>query len=594
MLSVPFQTQRQPLRISIDASPSRTCLQLASSDGASGSSSPTNPSLTNSGVTPSSGNSDWFICHVLCMYDFESPDPDHLSFDKDEVLTVIKQEESGWWAAMRPQGDCIGWIPSSFVEPLTEQMINELQSAQDRGKVVEYQEETPRRYEGIGELDDPPRSATHNPWVPIVEDFKVPSLQLVTPTDLVSQKDSQDDRMGKHTCDSFFSLFDEERSPLSAGYGFVRVPTSPIPRVPQPPTPQSPAFHTAQKLSFLLNPHPHPQTLQPIEFVPPERTGTAASRHPRPRGVVVDDQASLLRLSTLLEADQTVTLDLVDSPDIKESLLALNRTLATQNQGPGICRDNGNSLHPKGLPASPRPAARCDSDAKPVASENDLIAWDPDDVAEQFCVLMHDLYAVIRPRECLDWVKARTGTNIAYLRRFFDVHDQITMWVQRSILSYDNLARRTEAFDFWIRVVETCRSLHNFDTSSAIISGLSSAALSLLRSTRVRCTHKQNFDVLYRTYDAANNLTNLMVAMTTAEGPSVPSIRVYLESIREIDQECADDLPPNLDYKATVGLPTRRRRICDAVSTMLRHQSSFYDFGITKSTRRFIDEQLAH
>lgn len=107
------------------------------------------------------------------MYDFESPDPDHLSFDKDEVLSVVKQEESGWWAAMRPQGDCIGWIPSSFVEPLTEQMLDKLQSAQDEGKVWAFQEVTHQPHEVIRELEDPPSSASHNPWVPVVEEFKV-------------------------------------------------------------------------------------------------------------------------------------------------------------------------------------------------------------------------------------------------------------------------------------------------------------------------------------------------------------------------------------------------------------------------------------
>lgn len=76
--------------------------------------------LTTSGVTPSTGNPEWFICNVICMFDFESDDPHHLSFSRNEILTVVKMEESGWWAAMRPRGDRLGWIPSSFVERLTE------------------------------------------------------------------------------------------------------------------------------------------------------------------------------------------------------------------------------------------------------------------------------------------------------------------------------------------------------------------------------------------------------------------------------------------------------------------------------------------
>ncbi|KAF9245679.1 ras guanine nucleotide exchange factor domain-containing protein, partial [Melanogaster broomeanus] len=228
---------------------------------------------------------------------------------------------------------------------------------------------------------------------------------------------------------------------------------------------------------------------------------------------------------------------------------------------------------------------------KPAISGNDLFAWDPDDVAEQFCVLMHDLYAGIGLQECHNWVKTRTGTDrdVTSLGRFFDVHDRVTLWVQKSTLSYDNLAKRTEALDFWIRVAEKCQALHNFDTVSAIMSGLSDVALSLLRSSWARCTRKQIFDMLLRAYGPADNFADLMVVMDTAEGPSVPFVRAYLESIREMGRGPFDEVSPNSDYKAT----TERRRISDTLSTMLRHQSLLYGFGVTKSTRRFIDEQLS-
>lgn len=94
------------------------------------------------------------------MHDFDSSDPVQLPFHKDEVLTIIKQEHSGWWAAMRPHGDRIGWIPSSFVLPL------------DRSKIVERADET-RALWPYESLNDPPLSAVHDPWVPASEDCTV-------------------------------------------------------------------------------------------------------------------------------------------------------------------------------------------------------------------------------------------------------------------------------------------------------------------------------------------------------------------------------------------------------------------------------------
>ena len=114
--------------------------------------------LLTSGSSPGSGVSDWALCQVLCMFDFESSDPDQLSFNKDEILTVIKQEESGWWAAMRPDGDRIGWIPSSFVEPLPETS----EYKQDTSRILDDHRERDTYYSDSDEI-----------WVPVFEDVKV-------------------------------------------------------------------------------------------------------------------------------------------------------------------------------------------------------------------------------------------------------------------------------------------------------------------------------------------------------------------------------------------------------------------------------------
>jgi hypothetical protein len=60
------------------------------------------------------------ICLVVCLYDFETTDPDQLSFSQNEILAVVKQEDSGWWAALRSDNPRVGWISSAFVEELSE------------------------------------------------------------------------------------------------------------------------------------------------------------------------------------------------------------------------------------------------------------------------------------------------------------------------------------------------------------------------------------------------------------------------------------------------------------------------------------------
>ncbi|KAJ7150331.1 ras guanine nucleotide exchange factor domain-containing protein [Mycena filopes] len=115
---------RQSLHLNIDASPYDL-------DGIpSGSNSPSSSARASIGTeitspTPSS-MSELILCSVLCMYDFQSSDADHLEFRKNEILDVVKQEDTGWWAAMRRGGDFIGWIPQAFVNPLSEEMTEKL------------------------------------------------------------------------------------------------------------------------------------------------------------------------------------------------------------------------------------------------------------------------------------------------------------------------------------------------------------------------------------------------------------------------------------------------------------------------------------
>jgi son of sevenless-like protein len=68
---------------------------------------------------------------VLCMHDFNPEDAGLLSFRKNDILDVIKRDESGWWAAIRqdgPTGPLVGWIPQAYVSVLSEEMTMKLRS----------------------------------------------------------------------------------------------------------------------------------------------------------------------------------------------------------------------------------------------------------------------------------------------------------------------------------------------------------------------------------------------------------------------------------------------------------------------------------
>lgn len=126
--------------------------------------------------TPSSAGSDWRVCYVLCQHDFSSSDRDHLCFRRNEILEIVKKEESGWWAALRD--DHIGWIPSAFVVEIPEATAEALLGVNEEVRSYEYEAErlygsVPVHVQHSASVDSTlistPGSAQDDDWVPIVE-----------------------------------------------------------------------------------------------------------------------------------------------------------------------------------------------------------------------------------------------------------------------------------------------------------------------------------------------------------------------------------------------------------------------------------------
>lgn len=79
--------------------------------------------------------------------------------------------------------------------------------------------------------------------------------------------------------------------------------------------------------------------------------------------------------------------------------------------------------------------------------------------------------------------------------------------------------------------------------------------------------------------DVSNKFRHLMDLMDAAKGPSVPFVRKYLDDIKELHVE---NPPRPSGYGVTdAGSSAACRMQFVAVSNMLRHQSSPYDFEIT-------------
>lgn len=137
------QVLRRSLQLHIDSS--------YKTGKALGSSHTPTPSL-NVNMSELEGNVDSYyrgytdpsnstLFSALCMYDFSSNDSGLLSFAKNEILDIVKCDDTGWWAAMRKDGPVVGWIPQAFVVRLSDDMAERLRDVHEDIRVYEYEAE---------------------------------------------------------------------------------------------------------------------------------------------------------------------------------------------------------------------------------------------------------------------------------------------------------------------------------------------------------------------------------------------------------------------------------------------------------------------
>ena len=78
------------------------------------------------------------ICSVIGLYDFIASDADRLSFRKQEILEIVRKDESGWWGAVRGDGSEIGWIPAKFVRTLSDDVAHRVSDIRERTRIPEF------------------------------------------------------------------------------------------------------------------------------------------------------------------------------------------------------------------------------------------------------------------------------------------------------------------------------------------------------------------------------------------------------------------------------------------------------------------------
>ncbi|KAF8204304.1 ras guanine nucleotide exchange factor domain-containing protein [Mycena galopus ATCC 62051] len=563
------------------------------------------------------------VCSVLCMYDFQSDDADHLAFRKNEILDVVKQEDTGWWAAMRRGGDLIGWIPQAFVNPLSDEMTEKLWNVREELRVYEYDAEqlynaappfgitngttpppTRRPYRPLrrgtrypsspgGRRFPPPSPITPMPQPPL---YSAPAYNKPTPPTPDGQEFPDNDRERSET---ILSAKGTRRQPLRVDDPRLASRLSKlIDHADQLKLDPEGNVRTGSLVALVEKLCSDPLTKDPIKlkqektfreiFLTTFRTFTTANQlfellvmryyMERPEHITdaqAEEWTEKMQLPTQRRTLTLFTMWLQDHRLLEEEPHIAQRlteflTKIMQPQSLALTarliirsiEDLTFASPPNASPTVPPRKRR-----KSKNHKNELLRIDPTDIAEQLALLEFKLYAKLTAHECISYAKTQTGKKVENLCTFCATHDKLAAWVKTSILTNEALSKRADTVDFWIKVAEKCRNLNNFASMSAVINALSSTVISRLHLTWAHVNRKSSLDALIKFNDPTG-------------GSCVPFIGMYLTDIVHISDQFSD----NNDQISFL----KRQRWFEVVQVMLRSQKQPYIIAESETTLAFI------
>ncbi|TFK77505.1 ras GEF [Pluteus cervinus] len=664
------QTIRQSLHLYIDPSPYHVHpLPIASPDA---STSPSVRSTTGTigtiGTTASTSTSlttpidEWNIFSVLCLHEFQTTDTDQLGFRKNEILEVVKQEESGWWAAMRRDENFIGWIPANFVVPLSEEMSEKLRNIREELRIYEYTAEelynnaatapsfaplydsepelspsptyprrnyssprnlhSPRNYQYLSPQSEaqsgqrswpypPPSPSTPMPQPPVAQPLYIDKPTPPTPKEeeMTSPRDPAITRARREGIMRFDSL---------SRKGSTR---QPIPA--QIPWYLRPRF--ADQLDFDSEGHVRFGTLVALVEKLASDSFSTKEAHKLAEDMTFRN-IFLMTFRTFMTADQLFDMlveryrmnhpeqaEGAEYEDWKERFLLPtqkrvltiftmwledHRLLEEEPHIAGRMTEFLTFIAPPSLLAttakliiqsierltfanpSQNPSVQPKRRRRSRAHKGDLLRMDAADLAEQLALLEHKNYVKISPQECITYSSSQMSPAVANLCAFCGTHDKLGAWVKMSILTNEALGKRADTVDFWIKVAEKCRNLHNYASMSSLITALSSTVISKLHLTWAHVGRKSALDNLLKYNEPSGGFAGYRLLLSNVEGSCVPFIGMYLTDICHIGDQYPDD-GERISF-------IRRQRWFETVSAVLRYQSRPYNIAESESTRNYI------
>ncbi|CAG8769421.1 2943_t:CDS:2, partial [Ambispora leptoticha] len=149
--------------------------------------------------------------------------------------------------------------------------------------------------------------------------------------------------------------------------------------------------------------------------------------------------------------------------------------------------------------------------------------------------------------------------------------NQITGWVAESILNQTEVRKRCALIKHFVTIADRCRVLNNFNSLTAIISGLNSAPIHRLKRTWEMVNQKtmQTLEALNRIMNSTKNFSDYRETLHSVNPPCVPFLGVYLTDLTFIEDGNPDTLKKD---RALINF-SKRMKTAEVIREIQQYQS---------------------
>ncbi|KAI0077059.1 ras GEF [Panus rudis PR-1116 ss-1] len=242
-------------------------------------------------------------------------------------------------------------------------------------------------------------------------------------------------------------------------------------------------------------------------------------------------------------------------------------------------------------------------------SRKNMKLWDIDplEVARQITLMEFIQYRQIRPSECLQRTRQqKPGNRVDSISTFIQFSNKVVNWVIETILSRSDPKKRATVVKHFIAIADKCRSLQNYSSVMAIISGLNNPAIRRLKLTweQVGSRAMSQFESCETLMSPDRNFHNYWSVLRSSNPPAIPFFGCYLSTLTFINDGAEDNLTSNHpDSNSNLLINFRKRqKAAEVIQEIQRWQSPAFNFQpvaivlafIESNLRQYADDRIDH